>query len=300
MFFQQLINGITLGSIYALFALGYTMVYGILLMINFAHSEIFMVGAYIGFWALTFLPLSIQNVVPLHLSLVFVSSIVGAGLLAVLVERIAYRRLYGASRLTPLISAIGVSIFLQNVMQVGVSAQSQPYPYPQSSDIMHFDFFGIQVNSLQISIFLLAIGAMIALQLFVNRTKLGKAMRATAQNHTVSQLMGINVNLIITMTFLIGGALGGLAGVLNGMYYGSIKFNMGFFPGLKAFTAAVVGGIGNIKGAMIGGFLLGIIEAMSVGYISSAYKDVILFLVLIFVLIFRPTGIMGEAVTEKI
>ncbi len=300
MFFQQLINGITLGSIYALFALGYTMVYGILLMINFAHSEIFMVGAYIGFWALTFLPLSIQNVVPLHLSLVFVSSIVGAGLLAVLVERIAYRRLYGASRLTPLISAIGVSIFLQNIMQVGVSAQSQPYPYPQSSDIMHFDFFGIQVNSLQISIFLLAIGAMFALQLFVNRTKLGKAMRATAQNHTVSQLMGINVNLIITMTFLIGGALGGLAGVLNGMYYGSIKFNMGFFPGLKAFTAAVVGGIGNIKGAMIGGFLLGIIEAMSVGYISSAYKDVILFLVLIFVLIFRPTGIMGEAVTEKI
>lgn len=300
MFFQQLINGITLGSIYALFALGYTMVYGILLMINFAHSEIFMVGAYIGFWALTFLPLSIQNVVPLHLSLVFVSSIVGAGLLAVLVERIAYRRLYGASRLTPLISAIGVSIFLQNIMQVGVSAQSQPYPYPQSSDIMHFDFFGIQVNSLQISIFLLAIIAMIALQLFVNRTKLGKAMRATAQNHTVSQLMGINVNLIITVTFLIGGALGGLAGVLNGMYYGSIKFNMGFFPGLKAFTAAVVGGIGNIKGAMIGGFLLGIIEAMSVGYISSAYKDVILFLVLIFVLIFRPTGIMGEAVTEKI
>lgn len=300
MFFQQLINGITLGSIYALFALGYTMVYGILLMINFAHSEIFMVGAYIGFWALTFLPLSIQNIVPLNLSLVFVSAIVGAGVLAVLVERIAYRRLYGVSRLTPLISAIGVSIFLQNIIQVGVSAQSQPYPYPQSSDITHFEFFGIQVNSLQISIFLLAIFAMVALQLFVNRTKLGKAMRATAQNHTVSQLMGINVNLIITMTFLIGGALGGLAGVLNGMYYGSIKFNMGFFPGLKAFTAAVVGGIGNIKGAMIGGFLLGIIEALAVGYISSAYKDVILFLVLIFVLIFRPTGIMGEAVTEKI
>lgn len=300
MFFQQLINGITLGSIYALFALGYTMVYGILLMINFAHSEIFMVGAYIGFFALAIMPLAIQDIVPLNLSLVFVSSIVGAGLLAVLVERIAYRKLYGASRLTPLISAIGVSIFLQNIIQVGVSAQSQPYPYPQSSDIAHFDFLGIQVNSLQISIFLLAIGAMFALQLFVNRTKLGKAMRATAQNHTVSQLMGINVNLIITMTFLIGGALGGLAGVLNGMYYGSIKFNMGFFPGLKAFTAAVVGGIGNIKGAMVGGFLLGIIEAMSVGYISSAYKDVILFLVLILVLIFRPTGIMGEAVTEKI
>ena len=300
MFFQQLVNGITLGSIYALFALGYTMVYGILLMINFAHSEIFMVGAYIGFWALTFLPLSIQHIVPLNLSLVFVSAIVGAGLLAVLVERIAYRRLYSASRLTPLISAIGVSIFLQNIMQVGVSAQSQPYPYPQSSDIVQFDFFGVQVNSLQISIFVLAILAMVALQLFVNRTKLGKAMRATAQNHTVSQLMGINVNLIITVTFLIGGALGGLAGVLNGMYYGSIKFNMGFFPGLKAFTAAVVGGIGNIKGAMVGGFLLGIIEAMSVGYISSAYKDVILFMVLILVLIFRPTGIFGEAVTEKI
>jgi branched-chain amino acid transport system permease protein len=300
MFFQQLINGITLGSIYALFALGYTMVYGILLMINFAHSEIFMVGAYLGFWALTLVPLAIQDFVPLHLSLVFVTAMVGSGLLAVIVERIAYRRLYGASRLTPLISAIGVSIFLQNIIQVGVSAQSQPYPFPQSSDISHFEFFGIQVNSLQISIFLLAIIAMVSLQLFVNRTKLGKAMRATAQNHTVAQLMGINVNLIITVTFLIGGALGGLAGVLNGMYYGSIKFNMGFFPGLKAFTAAVVGGIGNIKGAMVGGFLLGIIEALSVGYISSAYKDVILFLVLIFVLIFRPTGIFGEAVTEKI
>ena len=300
MFFQQLINGITLGAIYSLFALGYTMVYGILLMINFAHSEIFMVGAYIGFWMLTLLPLAIQDIVPLHLSLVFVSAMVGAGLLAVLVERIAYRRLYGASRLTPLISAIGVSIFLQNIIQVGVSAQSQPYPFPQSSDISHFDFFGIEVNSLQISIFLLAIIAMVALQLFVNKTKLGKAMRATAQNHTVSQLMGINVNLIITVTFLIGGALGGLAGVLNGMYYGSIKFNMGFFPGLKAFTAAVVGGIGNIRGAMVGGFLLGIIEAMSVAYISSDYKDVILFMVLILVLIFRPTGIMGEAVTEKI
>lgn len=297
MFFQQLVNGITLGSIYALFALGYTMVYGILLMINFAHSEIFMVGAYLGFWALALLPAFIQGWTPGYFTLVFAIAMMGAGLLAVTIERTAYRPLRRASRLAPLISAIGVSIFLQNLIQVTVSAQSQPYP--DTFKISHYDFFGVQVNSLQIFIFALAISAMVLLQVFITKTRLGKAMRATAQNHTVSQLMGINVNFIITVTFLIGGALGGLAGVLNGMYYGSIKFNMGFFPGLKAFTAAVVGGIGNVKGAMAGGFLLGIIEALTVGYISSAYKDVILFAVLILVLIFRPTGIFGEEVTEK-
>jgi branched-chain amino acid transport system permease protein len=298
MFFQQLVNGITLGSIYALFALGYTMVYGILLMINFAHSEIFMVGAYLGFWALSLLPACIQGWVPGYFTLVFAIAMMGAGLLAVTIERVAYRPLRRASRLAPLISAIGVSIFLQNFIQVTVSAQSQPYP--ETFGVSHYEFFGVQVNSLQIFIFALAISAMVLLQVFITKTRLGKAMRATAQNHTVSQLMGINVNFIIGITFLIGGALGGLAGVLNGMYYGSIKFNMGFFPGLKAFTAAVVGGIGNIKGAMVGGFLLGIIEALTVGYISSAYKDVILFAVLILVLIFRPTGIFGEEVTEKI
>ncbi len=298
MFFQQLVNGITLGSIYALFALGYTMVYGILLMINFAHSEIFMVGAYLGFWALTLLPACIQGWTPGYFTLVFAIAMMGAGLLAVTIERAAYRPLRRASRLAPLISAIGVSIFLQNLIQVTVSAQSQPYP--DTFKISQHNILGVQVNSLQIFIFALAISAMVLLQIFITKTRLGKAMRATAQNHTVSQLMGINVNFIITITFLIGGALGGLAGVLNGMYYGSIKFNMGFFPGLKAFTAAVVGGIGNIKGAMVGGFLLGVIEALTVGYISSAYKDVILFAVLILVLIFRPTGIFGEAVTEKI
>jgi branched-chain amino acid transport system permease protein len=298
MFFQQLINGITLGSIYALFALGYTMVYGILLMINFAHSEIFMVGAYLGLWALMALPVVAGFSTPLYLVIVFLIAILGAGVLAVTVERMAYRPLRKASRLAPLISAIGVSIFLQNLIQVTVSAQSQPYP--TTFAISQFEFLGLQVNSLQIFIFAAAISAMVVLQIFVTRTRLGKAMRATAQNHTVAQLMGINVNSIIAITFLIGGALGGLAGVLNGMYYGSIKFNMGFFPGLKAFTAAVVGGIGNIKGAMAGGFLLGIIEALTVGYISSGYKDVILFMVLILVLIFRPTGIFGEAVTEKI
>jgi len=297
MFFQQLVNGITLGSIYALFALGYTMVYGILLMINFAHSEIFMVGAYLGFWALSLLPVWVQGWTPGYFTIVFAIAMMGAGLLAVTIERAAYRPLRRASRLAPLISAIGVSIFLQNLIQVTVSAQSQPYP--DTFKISHYEFFGVQVNSLQIFIFALAISAMVLLQVFITKTRLGKAMRATAQNHTVSQLMGINVSFIITVTFLIGGALGGLAGVLNGMYYGSIKFNMGFFPGLKAFTAAVVGGIGNIKGAMVGGFLLGIIEALTVGYISSAYKDVILFAVLILVLIFRPTGIFGEEVTEK-
>jgi branched-chain amino acid transport system permease protein len=274
------------------------MVYGILLMINFAHSEIFMVGAYFGFWALTLLPMFLHDMPPIYFTLVFAIAMIGAGLLAVTVERIAYRPLRHVSRLAPLISAIGVSIFLQNFVQVVVSAQSTPYP--ETLPIKQFQFLGVQVNTLQIFIFVLAISAMVILQLFIKKSRWGKAMRATAQNHTVSELMGINVSAIISITFLIGGALGGLAGVLNGMYYGSIKFNMGFFPGLKAFTAAVLGGIGNVAGAMVGGFALGIIEELSIGFVSSAYKDVILFMVLILVLIFRPTGIFGEAVTEKI
>jgi branched-chain amino acid transport system permease protein len=297
MFIQQLINGLTLGSIYALFALGYTMVYGILMMINFAHSEVFMVGAYCGFLVLSafsaFIPFSGVLFV-----VVFVAALVLSGLLAVLVEKVAYRPLRRAPRLSPLISAIGVSIFLQNIIMLSVSAQS--LPYPERFEITRFEFKGITVNSLQIFIFGLSIILMLLLQLFIKKTKLGKAMQATAQNHVVSQLMGIDVNTIIALTFFIGGGLGGVAGVLNGMYYGSIKYNMGFLPGIKAFTAAVLGGIGNVKGAMVGGFILGVLEAFSAGYISSQNKDLISFAVLIIVLMVRPGGLFGEQVTEKI
>jgi len=298
MFIQQLINGLTLGSIYALFALGYTMVYGILLMINFAHSEIFMVGAYVGFWVLSALPFLFPQITPLYLLIVFVLAMVGTGALAAFMERTAYRPLRHAPRLAPLISAIGVSIFLQNLVMLTVGAESQPYP--QTMQLEQMEFGGIRLNTLQIFIFVLAVSLMVILQLFITRTKLGKAMRAVAQNHIVSQLMGINTNTIIAVTFFIGGGLGGVAGVLNGLYYGSIKYNMGFLPGIKAFTAAVLGGIGNIKGAMAGGFILGVLEALAAGYISSEYKDVIAFVVLIFVLLFRPTGIFGEEVAEKI
>jgi branched-chain amino acid transport system permease protein len=297
MFIQQLINGLTLGSIYALFALGYTMVYGILLMINFAHSEIFMIGAFCGFWVLAALPVMRYFSVPLFI-LVFAAAMLASGLIALLIERVAYRPLRRAPRLAPLISAIGVSIFLQNLVMLSVSAQS--LPYPERFTVIQFNMYGIVINSLQIFIFLLSVVLMAALHFFISRTKLGKAMQATAQNHAVAQLMGINVNSIIALTFFIGGGLGGVAGVLNGLYYGSIKYNMGFLPGIKAFTAAVLGGIGNIKGAMAGGFMLGILEAFAAGYISSENKDVIAFAVLILVLMFRPGGLFGEQITEKI
>jgi branched-chain amino acid transport system permease protein len=297
-FVQQIINGLTLGSIYALLALGYTMVYGVLLMINFAHSEIFMVGAYIGFFALAFLPAILPPSIAVYLVIAVVIALAGTGALAVVVERFAYRPLRHAPRLAPLISAIGVSIFLQNFVML--TAGSESLSYPETVAVSQMEFAGIRINSLQILIFGLSIALMVILHLFVTRTRTGKAMRAVAQNHIVSQLMGINTNTIIAITFLIGGGLGGVAGVLNGLYYGSIKYNMGFLPGIKAFTAAVLGGIGNIKGAMYGGFILGVLESLSAGYISSEYKDVIAFVVLILVLLFRPTGLFGEAVTEKI
>ncbi len=298
MFIEQLVNGLTLGSIYALFALGYTMVYGILRMINFAHSEIFMVGAYIGFWVLASLPVFLPGFLPAYFLAVFIISMLGAGLLAVVVERIAYKPLRHASRLAPLISAIGVSIFLQNLIMLTAGASSQPYP--EKLPIVQYYILGIQISSLQLFIFGLAVFLMLILTIFITKTRLGKAMRATAENHIVAQLMGINVNTVISLTFIIGGGLGGIAGVLNGLYYGSVKYNMGFLPGIKAFTAAVLGGIGNIKGAMVGGFILGIAEALAAGYISSENKDVFAFIILILVLLFKPAGIFGEEVTEKI
>lgn len=297
MFFQQLVNGLTLGSIYALFALGYTMVYGILLMINFAHSEIFMVGAFSGFWVLLALP-NIKAFPLLVFIAIFAVAMLASGLIAVAIEKIAYMPLRRAPRLSPLISAIGVSIFLQNLFMLSASAQS--LPYPEFFGVTQFKFGEIIVSSLQIFIFCLAIILMLALQLFIKKTKMGKMMQATSHNHVTSQLMGINVNAVIALTFFIGGGLGGIAGVLNGIYYGSIKYNMGFLPGIKAFTAAVLGGIGNIKGAMAGGFILGILEAFAAGYISSEYKDVIAFVVLIIVLILKPSGLFGEQVAEKI
>lgn len=298
MILQQLINGITLGSLYALIALGYTMVYGVLLMINFAHSEIFMAGAFMSL--LTYKPLT-KFLPPMEALLcAIVGAMVLSAILAIAVERLAYRPLRRSSRLTPLISAIGVSILLQNCVFLFISDQSMAFPQPFA--IHHFSLGGVQINSLQIVILVVSLSLMTALHFFVNKTRLGTAIRATAQDASTASLMGIPVNAIVALTFLLGGALGGVAGALNGMYYGSIKYNMGFVPGIKAFTAAVLGGIGNVAGAMWGGFILGILESLAAGLIpnGSEWKDVIAFSILIIILLFRPEGLFGRHVPDKV
>lgn len=298
MFLQQLFNGLVLGSIYSLIALGYTLVYGILMMINFAHSEFLMIGAFMGLGASSLClnwGLGWPGVV-----IVFFAAMLGAGLLGVITERLAYRPLRHAMRLAPLISAIGVSIMLSNAVFLWVSNQSLPFPaiLPERS----LTIGPVAAGSLQLLIFATALLLMIVLHLMVQKTKIGKAMRACADDTATAGLMGINADRIIAFTFLVGGALAGAAGVLNGMYYGSIKYNLGFLPGVKAFTAAVLGGIGNITGAVLGGFLLGLLEVAAAGYIpnGSQWKDVVAFVVLIGVLLIRPSGILGERVAEKV
>lgn len=299
MIFPEIINGITLGGIYALISLGYTMVYGVLLMINFSHSEIVMCGAFFGFFLFAFfssLPFLNNNLL-LSLVLVFLISMCLSGTLGVVIERLAYRRLRKANRLAPLISAIGVSLFLQNLFMLAVSPQSKPFPeiFPEKN----FQFATIAISSIQILIIVISVSLMFILEYFVNKTKLGRAIRATSSDLETAKLMGINTDSIISLVFFIGAGLGGVAGVLVGAYYGSIKYNMGFIYGIKAFTAAVLGGIGNIPGAMVGGYILGILESLGAAYISSVYKDAFAFVILILVLIFKPAGIFGERVQEK-
>ncbi len=298
MIVQQLVNGLTLGSLYALIALGYTMVYGVLLMINFAHSEIFMVGSFVSL--LIFLKLAAIMPGWQAFLLGILIAFAFCGLLAIGVERLAYRPLRKAARLTPLISAIGVSLLMQNAVFLWISDQSMAYP--QAFEIRHYQFAGAHVSNLQLLILILSVSLMLALHFFVNKTRLGTAIRATAQDASTASLMGIPVNQIIALTFLIGGALGGVAGAMSGMYYGSIKYNMGFVPGIKAFTAAVLGGIGNIPGAMWGGLILGVLESLAVGFIpnGSDWKDVIAFSVLLLILLFRPEGLFGRHVPDKV
>jgi len=321
---QQLVNGVTLGGMYALIALGYTLVYGILLMINFAHSEMFMCGAYVGLGVLLLLTNpevidSVSSVLPfmsflkstqeffttpgfgmfLLYAIVFAISAIAIGILGVVIERLAYRPLRHAPRLAPLISAIGVSIFLQNAVLLWVDSKAIPFPavFPVRQVVT---FGGASINSLQLLIVGTSIGLMFVLDTFISRTRLGKAMRATSQDREAAGLMGIDINRIIALTFFIGPALGAVAGVFHGMYYGTVVFNMGFIPGIKSFTAAVLGGIGNVRGAMLGGFVLGIVESLGAGFLSTGYKDVIAFAILILVLIFRPGGLLGESVVEKV
>jgi branched-chain amino acid transport system permease protein len=303
-FLQQVINGLTLGSVYAIVALGYTMVYGIIQLINFAHGEVVMIGAMVAFSAIS--ALAGSGLPPLL--------IVAAGVLAAVpvcmlvgyaMERIAYRPLRGAPRLAPLITAIGISIILQHLALLVWSRN--PLAFPQIIPLVSFDIGGAIITGVQIAIILTSVVMMGALTLLVYRTKLGIAMRATSQNPQVAGLMGIDINRVIAFTFVVGAALGAVAGVMVGTYYGIGHYTMGSILGLKAFAAAVLGGIGNLAGAMLGGILLGIVEALAAGYIGdltnnvfgSNYQDVFAFLVLILVLVFRPSGLLGERVGDR-
>lgn len=300
MFFQQLINGLTLGAVYSLIALGYTMVYGILELINFAHGEVYMIGAYAGIIALTFLTaIGFTAVsVPLSLLIAFAVAILICAAYGYSMEKIAYRPLRNAPRLAPLISALGMSIFLQNYVMLSQGASDKVFPHIIST--AGIDIMGARLSYLQILIMVSATVMMAGLYLFIQKTRLGKAMRATAQDKQMAGLVGINVDHVISATFVIGSALAAAAGVMVAMYYGLVNFSIGYMAGMKAFTAAVLGGIGNIPGAMAGGLLLGLVESFGAGYISSEYKDLFAFAILVLVLVFRPTGLFGQRVSEKV
>ncbi|MFZ5558351.1 MAG: branched-chain amino acid ABC transporter permease [Pseudomonadota bacterium] len=303
-FLQQLVNGLILGSIYAIVALGYTMVYGIIGLINFAHGDIVMVGALVAL-TITSLLAAAGLPAPAVLLLATLGAMAVCMTLGVSIERVAYRPLRNAPRLAPLITAIGMSILLQYT--AALIWGKQYIPMPEIITPTTFEVGGAHVTDLQVFIFLLAVALMAALLWFIKNTRLGKAMRATEQNREVAGLMGVNVNTIIAVTFLIGSGLGAIAGVLVVLYYGLGHYFMGFMLGLKAFTAAVLGGIGRVNGAMLGGLLLGIIEAMASGYIGdltggvlgSNYRDVFAFLVLVLVLVLKPSGLVGGPQSER-
>jgi len=311
---QVLLDGLLLGFMYALIALGYTMVYGVLEFINFAHSEIFIVGAFVGVEIL----LSLKNAGaletlpwPLVLLGVMLAGMLASGVLAVSIERIAYRPLRAAPRLIPLISAIGMSFFLQDVIRLVESlwrnAFNLVYPTLEPLNVRYELTSTIDVSAKSLVVIVAALLMLWGLHALVNRTKIGTAIRAVAEDQAAASLMGIDVNRIISLTFLIGGAMGGAAGVLFGVQYSLINPYTGFIPGLKAFTAAVLGGIGNIPGAMLGGIVLGLLEAFAASYLSlltggafgAEYKDIFAFSVLILILIFRPKGLLGEVVRER-
>jgi branched-chain amino acid transport system permease protein len=302
-FLQQLINGLTLGAIYGLIAIGYTMVYGIIGMINFAHGEIYMIGAFIA--VISFIVLGAAGItwVPIMLLLVLIISMVFTSIYGWTIERLAYRPLRGSFRLAPLISAIGMSIFLQNYVQLVQGARVKPMPpmIQGGFTVMErADGFVVSISYLQILIILLTTALMAGFTMLITRTELGRAQRACEQDKTMAGLLGVNVDRTISLTFVLGAALAAVAGVMVTLYYGVIDFFIGFLAGVKAFTAAVLGGIGSLPGAMLGGLLIGLIEAFWSAYFSIEYKDVATFTILVLVLIFRPTGLLGKPEIEKV
>lgn len=298
-FLQQLLNGLAVGGIYALVALGYTMVYGVLKLINFAHGDLFTIGAYLGMTLLVSSRLAGSLPPVLVLLAVFFMVALLVALVGCLLERAAYRPLRKASRLSAVVSALGASIFFQNAIMLIYGARLYVYPEDWRPDFA-VDILGFTVPGVRLLVIVASLVLMLALHAFIQRTRIGAAVRAVAIDQGAARLMGINVDRIISLVFLIGPGLGGAAGLMVGIYYGQIDFTMGWSYGLKAFTAAILGGIGNIPGAMLGGLLLGVIEALSSAYVSMAWKDAIAFLVLILILIIRPTGLLGERVADKL
>ena len=302
-FTQQVINGLTLGSIYALIAIGYTMVYGIIGMINFAHGEIYMISAYIGLITITALTTQLGvETIPLVLLLTLTVSILITSGYGWTVERVAYRPLRGSPRLIPLISAIGMSIFLQNYVQLGQGARDMSMQ-PLITGGWRFGAeggFQVYLSYMQVLIAVVTVIFMTALTLFISRSRLGRACRACSQDLVMTNLLGIDTNRVISLTFVLGAALAAVAGVLISLYIGKINPFIGFEAGIKAFTAAVLGGIGSVPGAMLGGVLLGLTESFSSAYLRTEYKDVVAFSLLVLVLLFRPTGLLGRPEIEKV
>lgn len=298
-FLQQLFNGLAVGGIYALVALGYTMVYGVLKLINFAHGDLFTIGSYLGLTLLVSWKLSglLPPLVAVVVVFVMVSLLVA--LIGWLLERAAYRPLRDAGRLSAVVSALGASIFFENAIMLVYGARVYVYP-----DFLRPSFalsvFGFSIPGMRIIVIIVSVILMFALWAFIQRTRMGAAIRAVALDQGAARLMGINVDRVVSLVFLIGPGLGGAAGLLVGVYYGQIDFTMGWSYGLKAFTAAILGGIGNIPGAMLGGLLLGVTEALAAAYIAAAWKDAVAFLALILILIIRPTGILGERSADKL
>lgn len=287
---QQFVNGVSIGSIYALIALGYTMVYGIIKLINFAHGDVFMLGAFIGFFAIVRWELNFV--------LALILSMILCAVIGVIIERVAYRRLRGATRIAALITAIGVSLLIEYT--VIFFRGSRPEAYPNVLETKYFSVFGAQIDSKSVYVLIISIILMLLLYFIVHKTKIGKAMRAVSHDADAARLMGINVDNTISATFAIGSALAGAAGVIFGIYYGRIDPLMGLLPGIKAFVAAVLGGIGSIPGAMTGGLILGIVETFVSGLGFSSWRDAAAFLILILILILRPAGIFGKNTREKV
>jgi branched-chain amino acid transport system permease protein len=300
-FLEQLINGLTIGSFYGLIALGYSMVYGVLKLINFAHGDFFTLGSYLGYTLLVLAAAFVTTHLGLWggLAVAMIAAALCLALVGVIVERVAYRPIYPAGRLPAVVSALGASIILQNLIMIVWGPRYQAYPAKLIPNV-HLQIAGMNLTLLQLLILGVSFLLMVVLYFVIQKTTWGAAVRATALDRDTAALMGINFNRVIRFVFTLGPALGALTGVMVGMYYRQISFTMGWNYGLKAFTATILGGIGNIPGAMFGGLILGVLEMLGSAYISTAWKDVFVFLILILVLIFRPNGLFGEKIAEKV